>query len=138
VQGADEDHITIASRAAYHYLGIFALIVTFAPAAQFPTMLISRSGGSSPFDYWMPEAEAAARSLAIELLPSRVESAVDIERAIESVASAPNGGLVLPPDTFTTSTHFDLILVLTTRYRLLDGLQQPPIRYGGRSDVLRD
>jgi putative ABC transport system substrate-binding protein len=73
---------------------------------------------TTPFDYWLPEAEAAARWLAIELLPSRVESAADIERAIESVASAQNGGLVLPPDTFTTTTHFDLILALTTRYRL--------------------
>ena len=73
---------------------------------------------TTPFDYWLPEAEAAARSLAIELLPSRVESAADIEGAIESVASAPNGGLVLPPDTFFTPTRFDLILGLTTRYRL--------------------
>jgi putative ABC transport system substrate-binding protein len=75
---------------------------------------------TTPFDYWLPEAEAAARSLAIELLPSRVESAADIERAIESVASAPNGGLVLPPDTFFSpgSAHFDLIVALTTRYRL--------------------
>jgi putative tryptophan/tyrosine transport system substrate-binding protein len=73
---------------------------------------------TTPFDYWLPEAEAAARSLAIELLPSRVESAADIERAIESVASAPNGGLVLLPDTFFTSAHIDLIVALTTRYRL--------------------
>ena len=51
---------------------------------------------TTPFDYWLPEAEAAARSLAIELLPSRVESAADIEGAIESVASAPNGGISFP------------------------------------------
>jgi putative ABC transport system substrate-binding protein len=72
---------------------------------------------TTPFDYWLPEAEAAARSLAIELLPSRVESPADVERAIESLASGPNGGLVLPPDTFLTSA-FDLIVALTTRYRL--------------------
>jgi hypothetical protein len=51
----------------------------------------------------------------IELLPSRVESASDIECAIESLASAPNGGLVLPSDTFTLA-HFDLIRALTKTY----------------------
>jgi putative tryptophan/tyrosine transport system substrate-binding protein len=64
-----------------------------------------------------PRALAAARSLAIELLPSRVESPADIERAIEFIASAPNGGLVLPSDTFI-SASFDLIIALATRYRL--------------------
>ena len=38
-----------------------------------------------------------APSLAIELVPSHVETAADIERAIESFARVPNGGLVMPP-----------------------------------------
>ncbi len=39
-----------------------------------------------------------APSLAIELVPSPVENAADIERAIESFARVPNGGLVVLPD----------------------------------------
>jgi putative ABC transport system substrate-binding protein len=92
-----------------------ALLKEIAPQLRRAAFMANTK--TTPFDYWLPEAEAAARSLAIELLPSRVESAADIERAIESLASAPNGGLVLPPDTFTL-THFDVILALTTRHRL--------------------
>src|SRR5262249_11559177 len=40
-----------------------------------------------------------------------------IERAIASLARAPNGGLLLPPDT-TTMLHRDLIITLTARHRL--------------------
>ena len=50
-------------------------------------------------------------------MPSPVETAADIERAIESFARVPNGGLVLPPDT-TTIVHRDLIIALAARHRL--------------------
>jgi putative ABC transport system substrate-binding protein len=72
---------------------------------------------TTPYDYFLRAAEAAAQSLAIELVPSRVETAADIERAIESFARVPNGGLVLPPD-FTTSLQSDLIIALAARHRL--------------------
>jgi putative tryptophan/tyrosine transport system substrate-binding protein len=63
-------------------------------------------------------AEPVARSLSIELVPSRVGNAEEIERAIESFASGrPNGGLVLPPDA-TTSVSRDLIIALAAQYRL--------------------
>ena len=58
-----------------------------------------------------------ARSLAIELAPNPVANAAEIERAIESLAREPNGGLVLPPDA-TTSVHRDLIIALAARHRL--------------------
>ena len=45
------------------------------------------------YDYFLRAAEAIAPSLAIELVPSPVETAADIERAIESFARAPNGEL---------------------------------------------
>jgi putative ABC transport system substrate-binding protein len=72
---------------------------------------------TTPYDYWLPEAEAAARSLTIELVPGRVETAADIERAIESVAREPNGGLAFPPDTFT-SAHRGFIVALASRHGL--------------------
>ena len=41
----------------------------------------------------------------------------EFERAIESLAREPNGGLVLPPDG-TTVLHGDLIVTLASRYRV--------------------
>jgi putative ABC transport system substrate-binding protein len=71
----------------------------------------------TPYDYFLRAAEAAAPSLAIELVPSRVETEAAIERAIESFARLPNGGLVLPPD-LTTPVRRDLIIALAARHRL--------------------
>jgi putative tryptophan/tyrosine transport system substrate-binding protein len=72
---------------------------------------------TTPYDYFLRGAEAAAPSLAIELLPSPVDNAAHIERVIESVARVPNGGLVLPPDA-TTIVNRDLIISLAARYQL--------------------
>jgi putative tryptophan/tyrosine transport system substrate-binding protein len=72
---------------------------------------------TTPFDYFLRGAEAAAPSLEIELLPSPVENAADIESVIESVARVPNSGLVLPPDA-TTIGNRDLIIALAARYHV--------------------
>jgi len=69
------------------------------------------------YDYFLRAAEIMASSLAIELVPSPVESAADIEHAIESFARAPNGGLVLPPDA-TTISQRHVIVALADRHRL--------------------
>jgi len=72
---------------------------------------------TTPYDYFLRGAEAAAPALGVALVPQRVESADDIERSIESFVGVPNGGLVLPPDTFITA-HHHLIIALATRHRL--------------------
>lgn len=72
---------------------------------------------TTPYDYFLRAAKLAAPSLGIELVPSPVESAGDIERAIESFAAVTNGGLLLPPDS-TTLFHRDLIIALAARRRL--------------------
>jgi putative ABC transport system substrate-binding protein len=69
------------------------------------------------YDYFLRSAQAIAPSLAIELVPSPVETAAEIERAIESFARTPNGGLFVPPNT-TTTLHRDLIVALAARHRL--------------------
>jgi putative tryptophan/tyrosine transport system substrate-binding protein len=69
------------------------------------------------YGYFVRTGQAAGRSLAIELVPTPVENAADIERSIESFAGTPNGGLLLPPD-ITTITHRDLILALAEKHRL--------------------
>jgi putative ABC transport system substrate-binding protein len=67
--------------------------------------------------FYLHAAEALAPSLAIEIIPSPVESAADIEGAIESCARVPNSGLIVSPS-LTTQSHRDLIIALTARYRL--------------------
>ena len=72
---------------------------------------------TTAYDYFLRAAEAAAPSVAIELVPSRVETAADIERAIGAFARAPNGALLLPPDSTVTSNG-DLIIALAAHHRL--------------------
>jgi ABC-type uncharacterized transport system substrate-binding protein len=71
----------------------------------------------SPYDYFLRAAEAAASSLAVKLVPIPVATAADIKHAIDTFATAPNGGLLLPPDT-TTFTHRDLIIALAAEHKL--------------------
>src|SRR5215210_7449037 len=72
---------------------------------------------TAAFDYFVQAAKAVAPSLAIDLVPTPVDNAADIERAIETFAREPNGGLVLPPDT-STVVHRNLIIALAARHRL--------------------
>jgi putative tryptophan/tyrosine transport system substrate-binding protein len=71
----------------------------------------------APYDYFLRAAESLAPSLGIELVPTSVESAADIDRAIESFARVPDGGLLLTPGG-TSILDRDLIIALAARYRL--------------------
>jgi putative ABC transport system substrate-binding protein len=68
-------------------------------------------------DVYLRMAEALAPSLVIELLPSHVETAMDIERAIESVAHTPDSGLLVAPDS-TVTLHRDVVIALALRHRV--------------------
>jgi putative tryptophan/tyrosine transport system substrate-binding protein len=81
----------------------------------------------APYDYFVRAAESLAPSLGIELVPTPVETAADIERAIESFARVPDGGLLLTPGG-TANLDRDLIIALAARYRL-------PAVYTGRDYV---
>jgi putative ABC transport system substrate-binding protein len=72
---------------------------------------------TTPYEYFLRAARAAAPSLAISLSSNPVGSADDIERVIESFAGQPNVGLLLPPDS-TTVVHRDLIIAGAARHRL--------------------
>ena len=66
------------------------------------------------FDYFVRTARAAAPALAIEIVPLPIESSdTDIERAVASFASTPNGALVVPPDP-TTLTRRDFVVALSS------------------------
>ena len=72
---------------------------------------------SGTYDYFLKAGEAVSPSLAVEVVPTPVENAADIERSIGSFARALNGGLILPPDV-TTITHRDLVIALAANHRL--------------------
>ena len=66
---------------------------------------------------YVQAAKAIAPSLRMELVLSFVESSTDIERAIDSFAVVPNGGLLVLPD-LTTALNRDLIISLAAKHQL--------------------
>jgi putative ABC transport system substrate-binding protein len=72
---------------------------------------------TTSYDFFLLAAQAAASSLAIELVPSSVANAADIDRTVETIARVPNSGLVVPPDASMVANR-DLILSLAARHRV--------------------
>jgi putative ABC transport system substrate-binding protein len=72
---------------------------------------------TSPFDFYLRAAEASGASLGIDIVPSPVENAAEIQRAIETCTSMTNCGLLLPPDS-TTLLHRDLVIALANKHRV--------------------
>jgi putative ABC transport system substrate-binding protein len=72
---------------------------------------------TTAYDYFVRNAEVAGSSLGIEIVPTPVADAADIERGIESFSRVANGGLVLPSDS-TTFVHRGLVIALAARHSL--------------------
>jgi putative tryptophan/tyrosine transport system substrate-binding protein len=66
---------------------------------------------------FLRSAEAAARSLGVQLFASRVRNDGEIERAIAALGSAPGGGLIVLPEA-TTNARSALIIELAARHRV--------------------
>jgi putative ABC transport system substrate-binding protein len=60
---------------------------------------------------------SVASSFNVELIPSDIRSAAEIEHAIISVSAQQNGGLIVPASTLAAK-HRELIITLAARYRL--------------------
>jgi putative ABC transport system substrate-binding protein len=69
------------------------------------------------FEYWLNPLKAAAVSFAVEAIAASVRDSSELDTVIVEQARAPNGGLVVMPDTFT-DTHRIEITSLAARYRL--------------------
>jgi putative ABC transport system substrate-binding protein len=92
-----------------------AMLKEIAPRLELATAIGNPK--TTPYDYFLRSAEAAAASLAIEVARRPTGSAAEIERAIESAASVPNGGLLILSDG-TNFAHRDLIIALAAQHRL--------------------
>jgi putative ABC transport system substrate-binding protein len=66
---------------------------------------------------YLRSIEAAAPSFGVQTLAATVHHADEIEKSLTSLAREPNGGLLLPTDTFTL-IHEDLIVAMTARHGL--------------------
>ena len=71
---------------------------------------------TTPYDYFLRAAEAAAPSLALKIASSPIATAADIKSAIDSFASTPGGGF-LPPDG-TTVLHRKLVIAFAAEHKL--------------------
>ena len=67
--------------------------------------------------FFMRSIEAAAPSHGVQAVVVPVRTTADIEPAFEGFARAPNGGLILPTDSFT-NLRSSLIIDLAARHRL--------------------
>jgi putative ABC transport system substrate-binding protein len=92
-----------------------AMLKEIAPSLARVALLANPKG--TAYDYFLRNAAAAAPSLAIEIISSRVDSVEDIERSISSLSRQGNGGLVLPPESFT-NVNRKAIIGLAAEHRL--------------------
>jgi putative tryptophan/tyrosine transport system substrate-binding protein len=80
-------------------------------------LLIFNPDTSPQSKVFVQSIETAASTFGVEIVPSAVQDAADIEASIESFARRPDGGLIIPSDTFTQMRR-GLIVELAARHRL--------------------
>ena len=91
------------------------LLKQFAPGLTRVAVIrnSTRRGGNANFG----AIQAAASPLGVEVSPIDLRDVDAIERGVAVFASAPNGGLIVPPAALAT-THRGVIIKLAARYRL--------------------
>jgi putative ABC transport system substrate-binding protein len=68
-------------------------------------------------EYFLNPFKAAAASFGVEAIAAPVRDSSELESAVAAQARAPNGGLIVMPDTFTAGHRVEIIS-LAARYRL--------------------
>ena len=69
------------------------------------------------FNYFLRNAQSAAPPLGLEIVPTPIENAEEIEQSITAFSRSPNGGLLIVPDQ-TIFVHRDLVIKLTATRHL--------------------
>ena len=69
------------------------------------------------FEYYLNPFKAAAASFAVEAIAAPVRDRSELDSVIAAQARAPNGGLIVMPDTFTTARRAE-ITALAARHRI--------------------
>jgi putative ABC transport system substrate-binding protein len=73
--------------------------------------------GSPQYKFFLASIEAAAPSLAVEVIALPIQAASDIELAMAKLADRPNSGLVVGTDNFVTSNR-EQVATLAIKHRL--------------------
>jgi putative ABC transport system substrate-binding protein len=60
------------------------------------------------FEYWLNPFKAAAASFPVEAIAAPVRDRSELEAVIAAQARAPNGGLIVMPDTFTDAHRVEI------------------------------
>ena len=78
---------------------------------------------------YVPAFESAAAAISVEPVTAHVRSTGDIEAALDSLGQRPGGGLIVVPESFT-STHRELIVRLAAQHRVPAMYRQFPASGG--------
>jgi len=92
------------------------LLKELAPSVARVTLLFNPATATY-FEYWLNPFKSAAVSFGVESIAAPVHDRSELESVIAEQARAPNGGLVVMPDTFTDAHRVE-ITSLAARYRL--------------------
>jgi putative ABC transport system substrate-binding protein len=90
------------------------LLMEIAPAVKRAAIILSPVTLPA---YYLPSFEAAARSLNVMPITAPIRTDAEIETIIASLGRQPGGGLIFPPDVFTT-LHRGPIILLAARNNL--------------------
>jgi putative ABC transport system substrate-binding protein len=92
------------------------LLKRVAPGLAHVT-LIFNPGTSPQSKFFVSSIDSAAPSLGVEATGEPIQVVADLERVIEAVSRRPNGGLIVPTDSFLT-LHRQLVIETAARYRV--------------------
>jgi putative tryptophan/tyrosine transport system substrate-binding protein len=98
--------------------------------------VLSNPETSPQSKFFMRSVEAAAPSRGVRAIAIPVSATTEIEAALQNFSREPNGGLILPTDSFTR-LRSKLIAELAERHRLPSISAYDGFRQGRRADVLR-
>ena len=87
------------------------LLTEIAPGVKRAAIIFDPDMAPGGGSYYLPSFEAAARKLKIEPISAPIHSVAEIEPVTASLGSAPGGGLIFPPDSFTTHHRAEIILL---------------------------
>jgi putative tryptophan/tyrosine transport system substrate-binding protein len=108
-----------------------AALKEIAPAIARVAILTNPETAVSRGTFYLRELEGAAAKFNVEPVTRFVHSAADIEAALAALGQQPNSGLIVAPETFTT-TNRELFITLAERNKVpaIYGLRQFPASGG--------
>jgi putative tryptophan/tyrosine transport system substrate-binding protein len=93
------------------------LLTKIAPKIRRVAIMFNPETAPGRGSYFLPEFEAAARTLNVEPQQAPIHNDSEIETAIAELAGSPSAGLLIMPDGFPFA-HRSKIISLATRYKV--------------------